>query len=90
LGLPARKRWRQFSFSFLAKVVVRKVSRGESDTSSIKNLWMGAAEVRLSVMITPNGLGFLLFFLPDQKERKNRAQTMLSTRTQKTMKTQAK
>jgi hypothetical protein len=51
---------------------------------------MGAAEVRLSVMITPNGLGFLLFFLPDQKERKNRAQTMLSTRTQKTMKTQAK
>jgi len=33
---------------------------------------------------------FFLFFLPDQKERKNRAQTMLSPRAQKTMKTQAK
>jgi hypothetical protein len=32
---------------------------------------------------------FLSFFL-DEKERKNQAQTMLSTRAQKTMKTQAK
>jgi hypothetical protein len=80
----------RFSLAIQADVVVRKVSRGESDTSSIKNLCIGAAEVRLSVRISPNGLGFLLFFLPDQKERKNRAQTKLSTRAQKTMKTRAK
>jgi hypothetical protein len=33
---------------------------------------------------------FFLFFLLDKKERKNQAQTMLSPRAQKTMKTQAK
>jgi hypothetical protein len=36
------------------------------------------------------GWVFFLFFLLDKKERKNQAQTMLSPRAQKTMKTQAK
>jgi hypothetical protein len=53
-----------------------------SATSKIEN--------RQSIKIFLNALIFCLFFFLDKKERKNQAQTKLSPRAQKTMKTRAK